>query len=256
MELIFADLHLARRLEASDAVNAACAAPESLPVAGGIAAFAGAGSPLTHAIGVGMYGPVGAAELDRIEEFYRSRASSVNLDLCPLADPSLAELLGRREYRVVEFNNVLVRRISDIPLADDRVRQAEASEGELWAETMVRGFFERDRLSDAEIEIGRALFRMPGSTAWFGFTGEKPVAAAAASVSEGLLTMFSDSTLPAHRGRGLHRAIINARIAWGAEHGCDTATAATLPGSISQRNYQRAGFQIAYTKTNMQRDWA
>jgi hypothetical protein len=33
-----------------------------------------------------------------------------------------------------------------------------------------------------------------------------------------------------------------------AELKCDLATASTLPGSVSQRNYERHGFQMAYTK--------
>jgi hypothetical protein len=32
------------------------------------------------------------------------------------------------------------------------------------------------------------------------------------------------------------------------EEGCDLATASTLPGSVSQRNYERNGFHVAYTK--------
>ena len=36
----------------------------------------------------------------------------MNIDLCPLADPSLADVLGERGYRCVEFGNVMVRRIA------------------------------------------------------------------------------------------------------------------------------------------------
>jgi hypothetical protein len=33
--------------------------------------------------------------------------------------------------------------------------------------------------------------------------------------------------------------------------GCDLAIALTEPGSASQRNYARAGFQLAYTRAIM-----
>ena len=36
-----------------------------------------------------------------------------------------------------------------------------------------------------------------------------------------------------------------------AARGCDLATASTLPGSGSQRNYERTGFQVGYTKVTM-----
>ena len=45
-----------------------------------------------------------------------------------------------------------------------------------------------------------------------------------------LTTLFADSTMPGFRGAG------------------DLATASTLPGSVSQRNYERNGFRVAYTK--------
>src|SRR5713226_4603866 len=102
---LFADLALARRIEAGEAHVAgewAQAHARMFPergtvaevVAGGCAVFAGVGSPITQAQGVGMNGPVAEAELDQIESFYASRGSRVPIILCPLADPSLLQLLG------------------------------------------------------------------------------------------------------------------------------------------------------------------
>ena len=76
--LVFSDLHLARRLEAAEAANArGCTAihplAASLDVAGGCAVFVGAESPLSHAVGIGLHGPVMPAELDLLEDFFRSR---------------------------------------------------------------------------------------------------------------------------------------------------------------------------------------
>src|SRR5260370_7160317 len=67
--LLFSDLSLARRLEAAEAANArGCTSihPEAatLDVAGGCAVFVGAGSPLSHAVGIGLAGPVHASEFD------------------------------------------------------------------------------------------------------------------------------------------------------------------------------------------------
>jgi len=71
---MFLDTALARRIEAGEALNAAQCG-ESLAVAGGYAAFAGVGSALTHAIGLGMNGPVSPDEFNRMEEFYRARGA-------------------------------------------------------------------------------------------------------------------------------------------------------------------------------------
>jgi GNAT superfamily N-acetyltransferase len=249
---MFLDRALARRIEAGEALNAAQSG-EFLAVAGGYAAFAGVGSALTHAIGLGMDGPVTTDEFNRMEEFYRSRGAWVNLDFCPHADTSLMELLGTRGYRIVECSNALAGPVAGSP--DARVRRAEPHEEELWCRVMLEGFFGRRDLRIDELEMATRLFRLDQGTAWFGIADGTPVAAGAMNVRSGLALLYADSTLEAARGRGLHLALIRARLAHAATLGCDLATASTLPGSISQRNYERAGFRVVYTKLNMQRDW-
>ncbi len=72
--------------------------------------------------------------------------------------------------------------------------------------------------------------------------------------ADGVATLCADATLKTHRGRGLQQALIQARLADAASRGAVLATAATMPGTVSQRNYERCGFRVAYTKMNMQRD--
>src|SRR4051812_24789383 len=86
---LFADLALATRIEA--AMVAMLAAfdktvrkyhPENRSVAvedvcGGKMLFAGLGSPVNHAVGMGLTKPVTAADVDRVEAFYRSRGAPV-----------------------------------------------------------------------------------------------------------------------------------------------------------------------------------
>ena len=72
--------------------------------------------------------------------------------------------------------------------------------------------------------------------------------AAALAVRDGLATLFADSTIARFRSGGLHRELISARLYEALAQGCDLATASTLPGSGSQRNYERLGFEVVYTK--------
>jgi GNAT superfamily N-acetyltransferase len=67
--------------------------------------------------------------------------------------------------------------------------------------------------------------------------------------------LYADATHPFFRRRGVQAALIAARLRAGAERGCDLATAGTLPGTVSQRNYERLGFQVAYTRALMVREW-
>lgn len=244
---------LARRIESAEASNAA-GCGESLAVAGGFASFAGVGSPLTHAIGLGLNGPVPAAEFDAMEDFYRSRGSSVNLDFCPHADFSLMDLLGARGYRIVECSNVMAGPVVAAGM-NHRIRRAEIVEEALWSRVMLEGFFGRKDLTAPELDAGNRLFRLECATAWFAMVEGEPAAAAAMNTRANLALLFADSTFEQFRGRGLHIALIRARLHQAAILGCDLATASVTPGSVSQRNYERAGFRVAYTKLNMQRDW-
>jgi GNAT superfamily N-acetyltransferase len=242
-------------LEAAEAVNArGCTASTAgatfLDVGGGCAIFVGAESPLTQALALGLNGPVSEAEVDSLEAFFRARDARISIDLCPLSDPGLLEILGRRGYRVTEFNNVLVKRLagSEIVLAP-RVRRALSGETDLWSHTVGRGFFDQGDLTTEEMDVGRAIFGMPGALCYLavGNSGE-PAGGGALAVREGLATLFADSTIPAFRRQGLHRELISARLNEAIALGCDIATATTLPGSTSQRNFERLGFEVVYTK--------
>jgi hypothetical protein len=257
--LVFADLVLAQRIEAAEAANArGCTAirceADTIEVGGGCAVYAGADSPLNHAVGVGLNGPVGGAEIDRLEAFFRCRGAKVSLELCPLADPGLVTALGERGYRVTEFNNVLVKRVAGTEMVlTPHVRRALPDEGDLWSHTVGRGFFDEHDLTTDEMGVGRAIFAMPGALCYLGATESgEPAAGGAAAVYGGLMTLFADSTIARHRRLGLHRELIAARLNEALAQRCELATASTLPGSGSQRNYERLGFEVIYTRITLE----
>jgi hypothetical protein len=254
--MILGDLTLARLLEASEVTNAkAFTQPQTpvLEIAGGCAVFAGVGSPLSHAVGVGLNGPVREAEIEAIEAFFRSRGAAVSLDLCPLADPGLFQALGQRGYRITEFNNVLVKRLGNDELViTPHVRQAVGDECDLWSHTLGEGFFEKSELTDEEMDIGRAIFRAKSALCYLAVSDSaEPAGGGAAAFHDSLATLFADATLIRQRRKGLHRELIDARLNEAMARGCTLATASTLPGSGSQRNYERAGFQVVYTKVTL-----
>jgi len=256
--MTFADAALARRLEAAEALNARLctgspAGAAFLDIAGGCAIFVGADSPLTQAVGLGLHGPVNESEVDSLELFFRSRGAKASIDLCPLADHGLLETLGRRGYRAAEFNNVLVKRIAGAPIVlAPRVRRALAGEDDLWSHTVGRGFFDQGDLTTAEMDVGRAIFAMAGALCYLAVTtAGEPAGGGALAVRDGLATLFADSTIAAFRSQGFHRELIAARLNEAIAQGCDTATASTLPGSTSQRNFERFGFEVVYTKTTL-----
>jgi GNAT superfamily N-acetyltransferase len=266
----FADLELARRLEAADAwFKAAYAEAQAAlcpevgaaveAVGGGYAVYAGAGSPLNRAVGLGMSGPVSTDELQRAEAFFHSRGAAAWVDLCPLADPSLLAWLDDRGYRLAEFKNVWarpLRRGESFPLPPPgvQVRVAGPEEAELWIRTVSRGFAGREELRPEDLEIATPNFYMSGGTCFLAWVDGEPAGGGAMATCQGLAAFFSASTRPALRGRGVQTALLHARLAAAAAAGCDLATVQTAPGNASGRNVERCGFRLAYTKVALVRE--
>jgi GNAT superfamily N-acetyltransferase len=76
------------------------------------------------------------------------------------------------------------------------------------------------------------------------------------SIHQSVASFGGAGTLPEFRNRGVQRALLLARIAQAAREGCDLAMVATAPGSGSQRNVERQGFRVVYTRTKFLREWS
>jgi GNAT superfamily N-acetyltransferase len=262
-----ADLEIARRLESTDAWVSILAAqihahlhPDSgalsEPIAGGHAIFTGVGSPLTQAIGVGMQGPVTDEDMDRLEAFFEVRGSPTQIELCPLADPSVMELLARRGYRLREFSTMLVRPLKPgaaVFPADGavKVQRCPPEEDELWTRTVALGFSENIIVPEENMLVLRSLFHRPDSTCLLGWIDGHPVGGGALAVHEGVAALYGASTLPSYRRKGVQKAIIRALLSCAIDSGCDAAYTLTSPGSASQRNVERQFFRVVYTRARM-----
>ncbi|HXN45937.1 MAG TPA: GNAT family N-acetyltransferase [Bryobacteraceae bacterium] len=223
------------------------------PFLGGCALFGGVGSPLTHALGIGMQGPAAREEFDRMEGFFRERGSAVLIDLCPMADASLLEMIFSRGYRVIEFNNVMIRRIpaeEPVPLWEGlTVSLAGDRDLDTWNRTVARGFQERDEVDDSFVEMlaGASL----SGQCYLARRDGEAVAGGGMSIQDGVAYLFGDATVLAGRRRGAQWALIHARLADAAAAGCDLAMACVVPGSGSHRNYERAGFELLFMRVNL-----
>ncbi len=65
---------------------------------------------------------------------------------------------------------------------------------------------------------------------------------------DGIALLCGASTLPAHRRRGVQAALLHARLAHARAAGCELAVVTTQPGSKSQQNVQRLGFELIYSR--------
>jgi GNAT superfamily N-acetyltransferase len=67
-------------------------------------------------------------------------------------------------------------------------------------------------------------------------------------LADGIAQFAGAGTAPAHRRRGIQTALLAARLADATAAGCDVGVIVTQPGSTSQQNAQRRGFDLLYTR--------
>jgi len=268
----FVDKAFARRLEAAEEMpQVDCARMFQIlhpeigaafePICGGHMMFVGVDSPIGHACGLGFDGPVTATDLDRLEEFYRSHGAPAQVDLCPLTDPSLLELVKSRGYGIHELNNVQFRPLDGNEPAGEvpgvSIRRSKPEEAGIFSEILSRCFFENVDAPEGFAEMLAPLFRFPEALTFLAFVDGVPVAAAAGRMipEHRIFALFGAGTLPDFRGRGIQTALLRTRMKAAAEAGCELAVVVTLGGTISYRNCVRVGFEVAYSKATLIKHW-
>jgi len=266
---IFSDHSLSRRLERTEARSNASfveararAFPEIgaewIDVSGVYAMFDGVDSPLTQTFGLGLFDPVAANDLDRIEKFFQERGAPVFHEVSPLADPAIFPLLNERGYQPCEFTTILFRPIergvsyTELRNENIQVRLTTADEVELWAKTSARGWSEFPELSEFMLMFGKVVAQRADGLSFIAELDGTAIATGAMSIYDEVALLAGASTIPEGRKQGAQLALLDRRLRYAADHGCTIATMGALPGSASQRNAERQGFRIAYTRTKWQ----
>jgi hypothetical protein len=268
----FADLELARRIDAAEAslsAQIADAARRRDPagpffvrvLAGGVAVCIGPQSPMTKVIGVGFDGLPDDAELAAVELAFLERGAPVRAEVATLADPAFHAALSRRGYVLEGFENVLGRGLGPEEATDPTIAGIEVApttEVRTWIDVVIDGFeqpdtgvvsapgesFPREVLEQAYADtvaaggFSRYLARIDGLA----------VGGAAMRIDGTVAQLCGAATRLPFRRRGVQTALLRARLHDAARAGCDIAVVTTQPGSRSQQNVQRRGFALLYSR--------
>ena len=223
-------------------------------IGGGAAVCARPGSPVNKLIGAGFDGPLSATVLAAIEADWQARGEPVRVELASLAAAGVAEQLAGRGYRLVGFENVLVRALAAVPAADPAIRidQDEAA----WLRVLVEGFAAGDGTGvlvdvyarEAIEAVMRDVAGAAGFARYVAWLDGEAVGAATMRVDDGVALLCGAATLPAARRRGVQAALLAVRLGDARAAGCELAAITTAPGSLSQRNAARQEFALAYVR--------
>jgi hypothetical protein len=265
-QFIFSDLNLARRLERAEGrTNAefvetrARLQPASgarwIEVAGAYAMFDGAASMLTQTFGLGLFQEITNADMDALESFFREGGAPVMHEVSPMAPAGLLALLAERGYKPVELTSVMYRPIGrgadELPApGNDKltVRVIREDEHEMWARTATRGWSEFTEFADQIYELSLVNANRAGAPSFLAELDGRAIATGGMGIHEGVVLLAGASTIPEGRRQGAQLALLGGRLRYAAEQGCDIAMMCAQPGSTSQRNAERHGFRIAYTR--------
>ncbi|MGE0882612.1 MAG: GNAT family N-acetyltransferase [Blastocatellales bacterium] len=272
---IFSDLKLSRRLERTEgAANAefvetrARFFPDSgacwMECAGAYAMFDGVDSPLTQTFGLGVFEPATHTALERIEAFFRERGAPVCHEISPMADQALLSILHERGYHPIELTSVMFRPITDGERLSARLNERikvrlissddSEEDQELWAQTATKGWAQEVEFGDLILDLSRLTVKKGVVPAFLAELDGQAIATGGLSITDGVALLAGASTIPDGRKQGAQLALLDARLRYALEQGCDLAMMCAAPGSASQRNAERQGFRIAYTRIKWQLD--
>ncbi len=235
------------------------------PIAGGVAVYAGEQCPFNKIAGLGFAGDVEESQLEEIENAFAAVGSPVQAELSCLADPAVGAMLTRRGYQLLNFENLLGCRLPtqattpEVPSQGDSITVAESGDENLedWIDLIITGFLAPDTQGVQSHESFpreilertiRGMTSMEKFTRFVASRGDQHAGAGSMRITDGIAQFCGAATLPEHRRQGIQSRLLSHRLTAAARAGCDLAIMTTQPGSKSQENVQKHGFELIYTR--------
>lgn len=228
---------------------------------GAYAMFDGADSPVTQTFGLGLEEMPTADDLEALEAFFFDRHADVNHEVSPLAGVPVFSTLAKRGYTPIELTSVMFRAIDGTHVAPPpgaftdpplQVRQISVDEAEMFGATAAKGWAEAPELAPILESFGRIMASRADGPCFVAALDGIPIATGALTLAKPVALLAGASTIPEFRRRGAQLALLDVRLRYAASAGCELAMMCAAPGSRSQRNAERHGFRIAYTRVKWQ----
>lgn len=212
--------------------------------------------PLFHrALGLGVTAPADAATLAAVLRHYAELETDARVEVAAgIAPAGVAGLLVRngfeREREVHVVHALVTQRVPEVrPVRGLRIERVGEGDLRTFGRLARIGFEESgDRGVFVERSSAYVLsHRTPGrSVGYIGHLDGRPAATGMICFTADAGGLYSDSTVPELRGRGIQKAMIAARVERGLARGLRVFTARTEGPNTSARNYAALGFVPLY----------
>lgn len=193
--------------------------------------------------------------IDPILDFYNERGIPVRFEITPAhASPELFKNLSAKGYAQSGFHTALCG-----SLTDDFIMQSEAStfisirefkqnEFDVFGDIYTKGFNMPSFLKEHVAHNNKILHNNEYWTFYIASFKGEPAGIGVLFQYNGVGTLAASATITELRNKGIHRALILKRLQQAKHFDCNIIAGQAAFGSVSQKNMERAGMKIAYTK--------
>ena len=219
-------------------VEAGTADDGAVPVAGGYA-ISVAGSLYQMALAIGSTRAVTAEDLTVLAAFYGERGAPVRIELREETLARDGTLLQASGYVADEARITLLEAPAAPVAVDGAFRVQPTGDVATWV-SLTSGCFADE---PAAVHVRSAQVGAAAAAALFvAEVDGVPAGGGAVGIAGDTAFLYSGCVSPAYRGRGVHGALLRARIAFAASRGAARVALKALAGSPSERSALREGF--------------
>ncbi len=192
--------------------------------------------------------------LDEIVDFYTNKGISARFEVTPgNASTDLFRKLSSLGYFQSGFHTALYRPLpTEEPAlsgADTAVKIEEISleNFDIFGELYTRGFGMPAAFKDYVTANNKVLAESDNWTFYLAHVGGEPAGIGVLYVKNDVATLAASATVPEFRNKGVQTALIQKRMQQATDKGCRYLVGQAAFGSVSQKNMERAGLNVAYT---------
>jgi GNAT superfamily N-acetyltransferase len=233
-------------------VEATTAGDGAVAVAGGYALCV-MGTYHQVALAIGASRALRDDDLTVLQAFYGRRGLPVRLEVRADVLERDRELFERAAYDLADARFALLETAAIPEEATSPIKVRPIGDRAAWVRLVTRAFAEGEPPDDEH----RRSAEISAAAASRLFVAEiEGVAAGAGAVGIAgeVAYLYSAAVLPQYRRRGIHRSLLRARVAFGAEQGASRSALKTLEGSGAEHAARSAGFIRTGTLRRLRRD--
>ncbi|WP_099520262.1 GNAT family N-acetyltransferase [Paenibacillus sp. BIHB 4019] len=207
------------------------------------------------------FGRTGAAQLDEVLEWYNEQGGSPQFEIVPSrTDGETLLALAKQGFYQSGFHASMAGSIAEKNggkleqhLTGIVVRRLSEHEVELYAELHALGSGLPISGKNHIADNNRMLFSREGWQFYAAEIDHIAVGVGVVHIHEQIASLTFAATLPEYRMRGVQAALIAARLRAAAQAGCSLIVGQAAYCSSSQRNMERAGMRLCYTRSTWSR---